>query len=140
MDEVQRKRLEELRQQDEIRARQAQDEADERELAVRELVARLEAEFKGKRGQAFEVVDNPFGLFALREPDLKAAGNYDRATEERLQSAAWQIGVIQHYIHPASDMQRWCEVASKKPGLLWATVDLFTNMLGYQKQVAQKKR
>lgn len=140
MDEVKKERLRVLREA-QVDLEKAEKEAtDERELEALELQAKIVAETKGVRGRDFAIVNNVFGVFAVRKPDAQAIGNWDRARDEDRLSLEWQIALLRNYIFP--DKARgieWAQIASDRPGLVWETANAFLELMGVSKSAVSKK-
>lgn len=111
-----------------------------RQLEVFELEQKLEGELKGKRGVDFEIIDNRFGLFALRRPDTRAIRNWEQASDEKKQSLEWQTGVLRHYIYPSDQQIPWAQLATERPGLCWQTANAFVDLMGVDRSNLEKKR
>ena len=140
----QRERLYELRAKDAELATAAQEEADSREYAVRELVLSLEA--KGaKRDADFKIIDNTLGgLYALKKPDTRAIRNWENASEKQKLSLEWQIGLLRHYIiepdeKAAGKSLLWAQTCAQRPGLCWQTSAAFVELMGVDLESNQKK-
>jgi hypothetical protein len=140
MDDVQRKRLEEL-----LKAKadkQAkQDEADQlRQLEEEELSVKLEQELGGPRGDAFEVINNRFGgVFAIKRPDVQAIRNWEKADEKKKVNTEWQIGLMRHYIAPAEKQIAWAQVCADRPAVCWQTAEAFVTLMGIDRRQLDSK-
>jgi hypothetical protein len=139
VDETKKERLEALRTARAARDKAAADAADERELAAEELHAAL-AGPDMVRGVDFEIVTNPFGVYAIRKPDNQAILNWDNATKGKKLSLDWQIGILRNYILPdkAKGIE-WAQVAAQRPGLAWDTSNAFMRLMGVVVEETEKK-
>jgi hypothetical protein len=132
-------RLAELRQKrGEAEAAEAQ-AADDRELAAEELAIVLEQKLGGKRGEAFQVINHRFGVFALRKPDTRAIRNWEQANEKQRMNLEWMIGLMRHYIEPSDKSLTWAQVCADRPGLCWHTGNIFVELMGADQAAIAKK-
>lgn len=133
-------RLEEVRKRRAEREKAEQAAADARDLEAHELELLLEDELKGVRSEAFEIVNNRFGVFAIRKPDSQAIRNWERASEDKKASLEWQIGILRHYVCPAEKQIPWAQLAAERPGLCWQTAEAFVDLMGIDRSRLEKKR
>jgi hypothetical protein len=145
LDEQQRDRLAELRQASAVRATEARDESDARELEGEELAMALQA--KGlKRDVDFAIINNPLGgVYALRKPDTRAIRNWESASDKQKLQLEWQIGILRHYIVDPDEKQEgarglvWAQNSALRPGLCWETSTAFVRLMGVDVEGLQKK-
>jgi hypothetical protein len=144
MDDQQRQRLAAHRQAEAEREASAQEEADLRELEAHDLAASLEGKH-GKRGVDFEVINNALGgVYAIRKPDTRANRNWEQASEKSRLSLEWMIGLLRHYIIEPDEKapgkaNQWMQACGARPGLCWQTAEKFVEMMGIDREAAQKK-
>ena len=82
LDDKAKERLAELRAAQYDREQAKAEKAEELELEALELAAKLETSI-GKRGEDFAIIQNAFGVFAIRKPDAQAIRNWERAGEKQ---------------------------------------------------------
>lgn len=131
-------RLVALRQKQAERDQAEKEAGDARELEALELVEVLEAKI-GARDVEFAIVNNRFGVFAVRKPDTRAIKNWERASEKEKLSVEWQLGLIRHYIEPAEKAIVWLKLGAERPGLVWQTSEAFVDLMGIDRSKLEKK-
>jgi len=140
--------LESHRRSQAERRKAAAEEAERRELDVARLVAKLEepgpegpggVRVTPRRGADFEIVDNPFGLFAVRKPDDHALLTWENAPEKKKLSTDWLSTYLRHYILPKERMIEWCQIGAQRPGLVIQTATAFLRMMGIATEDEAKK-
>lgn len=134
------KRLEAMRARQAARAKAEEEGEQLRALEASELEERLEGETKGKRDQAFAIVNNRFGVFGLRMPDTQAIRNWQSAPDAKKETLEWQIGILRHYILPTERAIPWAQLATERPGLCWQTASAFVDLMGIDRSLTEKKR
>jgi hypothetical protein len=138
LDEKQKERLAHLEREADERATEDASEAEVRKLDAAELTASLVA--KGmKPRHDFIVVNNRFGVFAVRQPDTKAIRVWEKADDKTKLQLEWQIGVLKHYIEPVDKALLWAQTCATRPGLCWATSNAFVELMGVDVDAVQKK-
>jgi hypothetical protein len=120
------------------RAEEERDKADALELEAFELEAKLEAKL-GKSGEEFAIVNNRFGVFAVRKPDTRAIRNWERATDKEKLSIEWMLGLLRHYIEPTEKAIPWAQLGAQRPGLVWQTGEAFVELMGIDRSKLEKK-
>jgi hypothetical protein len=139
VDEAQRAELEALRA-DRAARDKAKKEAEElRELQREKLERALEADTKGLRGEAFEIVDNRFGLFAIRAPEDAEIMRWEKATPQERTDLDWSIQFLRPLIVPPAEGVKWAQVAAMRSALCWETAASFTTLLGASLEIVAKK-
>jgi hypothetical protein len=137
--EEQKSQLEKFREARAAKDQAEQDATELREFERESLVAELEKTL-GKENVDFKIIDNPFGLFAIRKPDLKAIRNWEQAPEAKRTNLEWAISLLRHYIAPESKSIEWCQIGGNgRPMLIWHTANAFVELMGLDKTAAGKK-
>lgn len=130
--------LESFRQSRVTKAKEAKDAADRQELEVERLAAKCEADGK-VRGKDFEIIVNPFGVFAVRAPDDHAILTWENASSKKKDSADWLSQYLRHYIISDDKGIAWATVGAKRPGLVYQTGNAFLKMMGAVTDESEKK-
>lgn len=138
LDEKETARLQAFRNKQAEAENASQENAERRELEIFDLVETLEKDF-GKRGEGFEIVDNPYGLFAVKRPDTQATRNWEKATDAQHGDSTWNIGLLKHYIIPADRQLAWAQLAAERAGVWWQTAGEFVKLMGLDRKLLAKK-
>ncbi len=132
-------RLAAHRQKQTERAGAETEAAEMRELEAFDLAESLEAKLGGARDVAFGIVNNRFGVFAVRKPDTRGVRTRQNASEKQRLSLEWEIAFLRHYIEPPEKAVLWMQTGAERPGLVWQTGEVFIALMGVDTSAREKK-
>jgi hypothetical protein len=115
----------------------AADAADLKELEVYELKEKLAS--LGKENEDWRIINNPFGLFAVKKPDARAIKTFENAKDKDKISLEWNIAYLRHYIVPDDRVTVWMQTCGTRAGLAWQTMNEFLKLMGVESADNEKK-
>lgn len=134
--------LEQLEQRDAEREKTAEKAAQARRLDELRLVEQLRGQLGGERGQAFEVVNTPWGVWGVRKPDSRGLQAFDREMKKDESDPVKLVEILRHYIVPEDRKLAFHAVGSERDGVVLASNSVgmaFLSLAGRARFDAKKK-